>query len=105
MFHFTLRHKAGATFGPDGLSRRPKQPGDPKVEPCSDDEDNVIEPLQYEVGDPSKPQPLAIEEFVDQIDSHGGYFYGIATSLEDFSTELEKADKQWVREKQGLQNK
>jgi len=51
MFHFTLRHKAGATFRPDGLSRRPKQTGDPEVEPCSDDEDNVVEPLQHEVGD------------------------------------------------------
>jgi len=36
---------------------------------------------------------------------HEGYFYGIATSLDDFSSELEEADKQWICEKQGLQNK
>ena len=28
LFHFTLRHKNGATFGPDGLSRRLPQPED-----------------------------------------------------------------------------
>ena len=28
MFHFELRHVAGKTFGPDGLSRREGQPGD-----------------------------------------------------------------------------
>src|SRR5258708_34793751 len=28
MFHFELRHVAGKTFGPDGLSRREWQPGD-----------------------------------------------------------------------------
>ena len=35
LFQFTLRHKAGATFGPDGLSRRSLQEGDPSYEPCS----------------------------------------------------------------------
>ena len=73
MFHFVLRHKAGKTFGPDGLSRRPAQPGDPLVEPCSDDEEEEVGPVKFEIADPSEPQPLPIEAFVDQIDSRGGY--------------------------------
>ena len=28
MFHFTIEHVAGKSFGPDGLSRREVQPGD-----------------------------------------------------------------------------
>ena len=30
MYHFEIRHVAGKTFGPDGLSRRNEQPGDEK---------------------------------------------------------------------------
>ena len=30
MFHFTVKHIAGESFGPDGLSRREVQPGDKK---------------------------------------------------------------------------
>ena len=104
MFQFTLRHKAGATFGPDGLSRRPNQEGDPVYEPCSDDEDTEMEPLRYEVADHSEPQPLPIDEFVDEIDSRGGYFHGIASSLEGFEKELENADMQRRQEELGLQN-
>jgi hypothetical protein len=103
MYQFVLRHKAGKTFGPDGLSRRPEQKGDPKWEPCSDDEDDVNEPLIYEVADPTEPQPLPIEDFVDQIDSRGGYFYGIAGGVDDFNEELVRADLQRHREKDGLQ--
>ena len=55
IYHFTLRHKAGKTFGPGSLSRRKAQPGDPEVEPCSDDEEIVLKPLKIEIADPSKP--------------------------------------------------
>jgi len=103
MFHFTLRHKAGATFGPDGLSRRPNQEGDPTYDPCSDDEEEEVEPLPFEVVNLSEPQPLSIEEFVDQIDSRGGYFYGVANSVNDFTEELERADLLRDQEKSGLQ--
>ena len=85
MYHFTLRHKAGATFGPDGLLRRPKHDDDPVYEPCSDDEEQEVEMPVFEVADPTEPQPLSIEEFVDQIDTRGGYLQGIASSLEDFN--------------------
>jgi len=103
MFHFTLRHKAGATFGPDGLSRRPKHDDDPVYEPCSDDEEQEVELPKFEVADPTEPQPLPIEDFVDQIDTRGGYFQGIADSLDDFAKELETADLQREEERQHLQ--
>ena len=93
MYHFVLRHKAGATFGPDGLSRRPTQPGDPPIDISSEDEADEVEPGPpvVEIVDATEPQPLAIKDFVDEIDSRGGYFYGIASSVEDIKQELEKA--------------
>lgn len=103
LYHFTLRHKAGATFGPDGLSRRPKHDDDPVYEPCSDDEEQEVGVPEFEVADPTEPSPLPIEDFVDQIDTRGGYFYGIANSLDDFTEELESADTQRYREKAELQ--
>ena len=105
MYQFVLRHKAGATFGPDGLSRRPIQEGDPPFEPCSDDEEIENEIPEFEVADPSEDQPLDIHEFVDQIDSRGGYFYGIAQRLEDFTEELGKADAFRDKEKSTLESK
>jgi hypothetical protein len=42
--------------------------------------------------DITEPQPLPIEDFVDQIDSRGGYFYGIAESLDDFMEEFSHID-------------
>src|ERR1700681_799484 len=102
LYQFVLRHKAGATFGPDGLSRWPKQEGDPSFKPCSDDDEEDNKPPQFEVVNPSEPQPLPIKEFVDGIDSRGGYFYGIANSVGDFESELEKADLQRAQEMLGL---
>ena len=78
LYHFTLRHKAGATFGPNGLSRRPAQENDPIYKPCSDDEDEDPELPEFEVADLSEPQPLEIKDFVDQIDNRRGFYYGIA---------------------------
>ena len=105
MYHFTLRHKAGATFGPDGLSRRTSQEDDSAYEPCSDDEDEIVELPDFEVADPTEPQPLPIEEFVDKIDSRRGYYQGIAKSLDDFDKELSSADMQRSNEKGLLQKK
>jgi hypothetical protein len=103
LFHFVLRHKAGKTFGPDGLSRRPVQPGDAKTDPCDGEAEGEPEPLRIEIVDPEEPQPRPIEEFVDQIDTRGGYFYDIAESLEDFDKELSMADGQRDYEKSILQ--
>ncbi len=86
MYQFILRHKAGKTFGPDGLSRRPSQPFDPPLEICSDDErdEEMPGPPEFRVLDPAEPQPLPIEEFVDSIDSHSRYFQAVAKSIHDF---------------------
>ena len=105
MYHFTLRHKAGATFGPDGLSRRTAQADDPVVEPCSDDEEEPVDLPEFEITDKTELQPLSIEEFVDKIDSQRGYFHGIAKSLDDFAEEIETADLNRAREKEHLKNK
>ena len=93
LYHFTLRHKAGATFGPDGLSRRPMQEGDPLLEV---DEEEAGEPElpKFEMKQETDPPPLSIDNFVDKIDTRRGYFQGIAKSLDDFVEELEEADMQ-----------
>jgi hypothetical protein len=103
LYHFTLRHKAGVTFGPDGLSRRSLQKDDPPFEPCSDDEDDAVGLPGFEVADDSEPQPLDIGEFVDRIDTRKGFFHGVARSLGDFDEELSNADKQRYDESKGLQ--
>jgi len=56
------------------------------------------------VADPTEPQPVPIEDFVDKIDSRGGYFYGIANSVEDFKDELNQADERRERERDVLQS-
>ena len=94
MYQFMLRHKAGVTFGPDGLSRRPIYKDDPAFELCSDDEEELSGLLLFEVADPMEPQPLPIEEFVDQIDSQKEFFNGIAKSIKDFKEELARADSE-----------
>ena len=38
LFHFTLVHVPGTRHGPDGLSRRPRQPSDGKIDPADDPE-------------------------------------------------------------------
>jgi hypothetical protein len=103
LYHFTLRHKAGATFGPDGLSRRALHEGDPKYEPCSDDEDDAIAQIEYEVADSTEPQPLPIEDFVNDIDGRHGHLYNVAMSIDDFSTELSEADKRNAKEQAIIQ--
>jgi len=92
MFQFTLRHKARATFGPNGLSCRLRQKGDQDYKPCSDDEEEESGEITFEVADPMEPQPLDIKEFVDQIDNRHGFFQSVASSIDDFTTDLEEAD-------------
>ena len=73
MFHFELRHVAGKTFGPDGLSRREGQPGDEQYEnPEANAGDNNGPPTYVKVFEEDE-DPLDFEEFKDQIDSRGGY--------------------------------
>ena len=51
-----------------------------------------------------EPQPLPIEEFVDQIDLWKGFFNGITESIKDFEEELARADSERAKEKISLQN-
>ena len=55
-FHFTLVHVPGTSHGPDGLSRRPPQPGD-QLEP-DDDFDDWIDNLYGFMHQINSPQPL-----------------------------------------------
>ena len=48
---------------------------------------------------------MDIIEFVDQIDSRGGYYQGIATSLDNFTAELQQANAQKTQEHFSLQQK
>ena len=105
LYHFILRHKAGATFGPDGLSRRTPQASDPQYDPCSDDEEEPPVLPEMEVVDPSEDQPLPIEDFVDKIDTRHGYFHGIAKSIGDFDKEINEADERRFFEIKDLQRK
>ena len=92
----------GATFGPDRLSRWPVHKDNPAFEPCSDDKEELSGLPLFEVADPTEPQPLPIEEFVDQIDSWKGFFNGIAESIKDFEEELARADSERAKEKISL---
>jgi Integrase zinc binding domain/RNase H-like domain found in reverse transcriptase len=105
LYQFTIRHKAGATFGPDGLSRRPYQKDDPPIDIAEEDENWESEVPKFEIADISEPQPLVIKDFVDQIDSRGGYYQGIANSLDDFSKEIAKADAEREIEQDLLQKR
>ncbi|KAG6903518.1 hypothetical protein DXG01_000477, partial [Tephrocybe rancida] len=81
-FHFTLRHVPGKTFAADGLSRRDAQPGDPRVEPL-DPEDDHVPPVKFEhpavakalygISEEDWEEPLAFEEFKNEIDTQGGF--------------------------------
>ncbi|SJL15188.1 uncharacterized protein ARMOST_18674 [Armillaria ostoyae] len=91
MFHFTLRHVKGSTFPADRLSRQDPQPGD-EVHP--DLEDYELEdqgPLKFEVAEGTSTLPKELEEFKNEIDSRGGYMYTLATSIDDFTIELNDA--------------
>ncbi len=93
MFHFTLKHVKGATFSPDGLSRRRPAPGDEQhVNPEVGYDENPP-PMDHSEWDYSIPQPLDIEEFKDKIDTRGGFLQEViqdeeypyfACGVEDF---------------------
>jgi len=89
MFHFELRHVAGKSFGPDGLSRRDKQQGDEEYAP---DEDlaEMNEPPVLSIVEGSEP-PLEFEKFKEEIDTRGGYLLQLARSVSCFSNEVVRA--------------
>ena len=92
MFHFELRHVAGKSFGPDGLSRRDKQQGDEEYAP---DEDlaEMNEPPVLCIVEGSEP-PLEFEKFKEEIDNRGGYLHQLAKSVSCFANEVVRAVRQ-----------
>src|ERR1700743_2952310 len=94
MFKFKLKHVKGATFAPDGLSRREVQPGGEDGR-ADDDEIKEYEPLEdHPDWDYSVRLPEDFNDFKEAIDERGGYFQSIGNgpaSIEDFGKELEMA--------------
>ena len=91
LFHFTLVHKVGATFGPDGLSRRPHYPGDEEYSNPDEEEETDEPPPKVVYDDPAGPLPFDIKEFHDQIDKRKGFFNTRAKSVDDFQHEIRAA--------------
>ena len=100
MFHFELRHVAGKTFGPDGLSRRELQEGD-ELYPPDEDVGEINDPPKLIVEDGVEP-PLKLDDFKNEIDSRGGYLQDLAKSVNCFSKELEIALHQSKLEKKAM---
>ena len=90
MYHFELVHVAGKTHGPDGLSRRDAQPGDPPRPPKDPEEEEPFGPPVFRMGEGVTEKPLEFDEFKDDIDTRGGYFQE-ARNIDDFMLELREA--------------
>jgi hypothetical protein len=94
MFQFKLKHVKGATFAPDGLSRRESQPGDEEWLPDEDGLDETVPPEDHPDWDYSGEQPEDFDNFKDTIDMRGGYTQSIGQGpslMEDFMNELRMA--------------
>lgn len=96
MFHFELRHRPGKGFGPDGLSRRPPQEGDPEYERSPEDLVDYTDPPSFVQMNPEDPPPLDFEDFKHEIDTRGGYSLQEATSVSDFHEDLARARSESV---------
>ena len=94
MFHFTLKHKKGKTFGPDGLSRRDPAPGDPVFANSEEYEDEPYGPPEIDLGSASEEELHNIKDFADVIDNRGGYMLGCATLIRDIKAECLKQQKE-----------
>ncbi|KNZ79185.1 hypothetical protein J132_11181 [Termitomyces sp. J132] len=103
LYHFTLRHVPRKTFSVDGLSRRLKQPGDEEYPPVNPQLVDNPKTMHFEYPDKANNEPgwedgepLALEEFANQIDTRGGYLHAVATEVSDFEQELYRARSQEV---------
>lgn len=96
MFHFELVHVAGKTHGPDGLSRRDFQPGDPPRAPPDPEEEDPYGPPVFRMGEGVTEAPLDFEEFKDDIDTRGGYLQE-ARCIEDFQKEIHEGQEEDFR--------
>jgi hypothetical protein len=98
MFHFKLRHVPGASFGPDGLSRRAEQPGDQKYPPDESGAE-INKPPELIMEEGVEP-PLLFDDFKDEIDTRGGYLQQLAASASCFEKEITQAVQR--RQAEGL---
>ena len=96
MFHFTIKHVAGKSFGPDGLSRREVQTGD-KEYPL-DKDSRKTNPIPEIVLMKEVPPPLEFDDFKTQIDSRGKYLQTLATSVSCFENELDRVKQDYANE-------
>ncbi|XP_006462350.1 hypothetical protein AGABI2DRAFT_151831 [Agaricus bisporus var. bisporus H97] len=91
-FQFTLLHKKGKTFGPDGLSRRKWYPGDPIERRFDDVSEDDQEDFELVKENPDDKDPLSLEAFTDDIDTRTGFMQQIMSE----STEFHRGDtKRW----------
>lgn len=73
MFHFELRHVAGKTFGPDGLSRRPFNGGDEIFDRPAEEDETPNGPPSFVKVFEEDEDPLEFEDFKHEVDTRGGY--------------------------------
>ena len=101
MFHFELRHVAGKSFGPDGLSRHEPQKGDEVYLP-DEDHAKLNAPPKLVIAEGSEV-PLEFDRFRNSMDTRGGYVQQLAQSVECFKTEMEKVRALSVEERVALE--
>jgi len=61
------------------------------VDSTDEDDELMPGPPEIIIEDPLEIPPLKIEDFMDSIDTRGGYYLGIAKSIKDFREELSQA--------------
>lgn len=101
MFHFELVHVAGKTHGPDGLSRRDFQPGDPPKPPPDPEEEEPYGPPKFSMAPGETEEPLEFDDFKNDIDTRGGYLQE-ARSIDDFMQEVVEATEEQGRIKESM---
>ncbi|KAG5725772.1 hypothetical protein E4T56_gene6904 [Termitomyces sp. T112] len=100
---FTVLKKDAHSGLPPATEERLKQPGDkeyPPIDPELVDKPKIMH-FEYPAKTNNEPgcedwEPLALEEFADQVDTRGGYLHAVATEVSDFEQELDRARSQEV---------
>lgn len=102
MYHFEIRHVAGKTFGPDGLSRRESQPDDERYPIDEDTGEN--NPAPKIILTDGVTVPLEFDNFKNEIDSRGGYLQESAMTVECFQQEMDRAKRDRSMEENMINN-
>jgi len=97
MFHFTLVHVPGTLHGPDGLSRRPRQPDDDEVIDDSDEFEDWIDRVHSFVHivnkqAPRHNSPKFVSTFVQRQDLSGEEEDDRQSSFEDSYEAIPRSD-------------